>query len=233
MSFFKGVLGRSLNLGALSTARTIGITRNAFNFTPAAAQGSIFTSPLLQASLNSVRFASNLAPRKRKHRKAQKGRVPVRTGGSQKGNFVAFGDYGLRVKEGVRLSADVLTACQNVIRRKVKAAKGTKIWMRVFPDIPVSAKGNESRMGKGKGAFEYWACRVPKDKILFEIGGPTLPIELAKEAFRLAMSCLPVKAQFVDRYNDPHRAAVLKLAEQYPELPALKVPELPVKVKTT
>ncbi|KAJ9079153.1 39S ribosomal protein L16, mitochondrial [Entomophthora muscae] len=231
MALFKSLLGQGLKFGAINSIKNVGIANNAFKITPSILQGVVTPSfPLF--SLTSSRSASNLAPRKRKHRKAQKGRVPVRTGGSQKGNFVAFGDYGLRVKEGVRLSADVLTACQNVIRRKVKAAKGTKIWMRVFPDIPVSAKGNESRMGKGKGAFEYWACRVPKDKIIFEIGGPTLPIELAKEAFRLAMSCLPVKAQFVDRYNDPHRAAVLKLAEQYPEFPALKVPELPAKANT-
>ncbi|KAI9290931.1 hypothetical protein K502DRAFT_297726 [Neoconidiobolus thromboides FSU 785] len=161
--------------------------------------------------LQTQRNASNLAPRRRKHKKAQKGRVPVRTGGSQKGNTIAFGQYGIRIKEGIRLSASVITACHNVIRRKVKPAKETKIWLRVFPDIPVSAKGNESRMGKGKGAFEYWACRVPKDKILFEIAGPNLPLELAKEAFRLASDCLPVKSQFVDKDNDP---LAIKIAAQ-------------------
>ena len=89
----------------------------------------------------------------------------------------------MTVNDGVRLTSQQLTA----IRRKI------------FPDIPVTSKGNESRMGKGKGAFEYWACRVPKDKIVFEIGGGGIRKEVAKEALRLASDKLPVTTEFVER----------------------------------
>jgi ribosomal protein L16 len=177
---------------------------------------ALFTQPktglniwanVLNSPTFGVRHGSNLAPAKRKYRKAQKGRVPVRTGGSQKGNTIAFGDYGIRLKDGARLSASILTACNNIMKKKLKSAKGSKIWMRVFPDIPVTSKGNESRMGKGKGAFDYWACRVPKDKILFELGGPNLPLELAREAVRLASYYLPVKSQFVVKAREDEKAA--------------------------
>ncbi|CAG8470977.1 5445_t:CDS:1 [Ambispora leptoticha] len=144
------------------------------------------------------RFRAEFAPRKWKYRKKHKGRVPVRTGGSTKGNYLAFGEYGIRVKYGVRLSSAQLTAAHHAIRRKIKVVKGSKMWMRVFPDIPVTAKGNESRMGKGKGSFEYWACRVPMNKILFEIGGGGIRKEVAKEALKLAADRLPVKTEFVD-----------------------------------
>ncbi|CAG8831296.1 16342_t:CDS:1, partial [Gigaspora rosea] len=122
-----------------------------------------------------------------------KGRVPVRTGGSTKGNTVVYGDYGLRVKDGVRLSSSQLTAAWQAIKRKIKVIKGSQVWMRVFPDIPVTSKGNETRMGKGKGSFEYWACRVPLNKIVFEVGGGGIRREVAKDALRLASDKLPVK----------------------------------------
>ncbi|PVU95206.1 hypothetical protein BB560_005879 [Smittium megazygosporum] len=138
-----------------------------------------------------------LQPRFRKYKKAQKGRVPVRVGGSTKGNYLAFGNYGLRLKHGCRLRAKVLTTLYDTIRRKVKPAKLSKIYLRVFPDIPVTSKGSEARMGKGKGSIDYYAARVPKDKILFELGGPNLTLETAKEAFRIASYKLPVKTEFV------------------------------------
>ncbi|OLY78506.1 54S ribosomal protein L16, mitochondrial [Smittium mucronatum] len=144
-----------------------------------------------------ARSFQTLQPRFRKYKKAQKGRVPVRTGGSTKGNYLAFGNYGLRVKDGCRLRAKILTSIYASVRRKIKSAKDSKIYLRVFPDIPVSSKGSEARMGKGKGTFEYYAARVPKDKILFELGGPNLGVELAKEAFRLASHKLPVDTEFV------------------------------------
>ncbi|CAG8536927.1 25092_t:CDS:2 [Gigaspora margarita] len=144
------------------------------------------------------RFRSDFAPRRVKHRKAHKGRVPVRTGGSTKGNTVVYGDYGLRVKDGVRLSSSQLTAAWQAIKRKIKVIKGSQVWMRVFPDIPVTSKGNETRMGKGKGSFEYWACRVPLNKIVFEVGGGGIRREVAKDALRLASDKLPVKTEFVE-----------------------------------
>ncbi|OBZ81376.1 54S ribosomal protein L16, mitochondrial [Choanephora cucurbitarum] len=153
------------------------------------------------AITQSVRFASNFSPKRTKYRKAHKGRIPIPVGGSTKGTTVEFGDYGLRVKEGVRLTARQLTAVHNALRRKIKPVKGSQMWMRVFPDIPVSSKGNEVRMGKGKGTFEYWACRVPLNRIIFEIAG--MRKEIAKEAFRLASHKLPVKVEMVERGAKP------------------------------
>ncbi|RIB21168.1 ribosomal protein L10e/L16 [Gigaspora rosea] len=162
----------------------------------------VFFCPLIKiGSLNNYeqyRFRSDFAPRRVKHRKAHKGRVPVRTGGSTKGNTVVYGDYGLRVKDGVRLSSSQLTAAWQAIKRKIKVIKGSQVWMRVFPDIPVTSKGNETRMGKGKGSFEYWACRVPLNKIVFEVGGGGIRREVAKDALRLASDKLPVKTEFVE-----------------------------------
>ncbi|KAI8062154.1 ribosomal protein L16p/L10e-domain-containing protein [Gongronella butleri] len=148
-----------------------------------------------------VRFASNFSPRRTKYRKAHKGKIPIPTGGSTKGTTVEFGDYGLRVKEGARLTARQLTAVQTTLKRKIKTVKGSKLWMRVFPDIPVSSKGNEVRMGKGKGTFDYWACRVPINRIVFEIAG--MRKEIAKEAFRLVSNKLPVKTEMVERGTKP------------------------------
>ncbi|KAJ1667843.1 39S ribosomal protein L16, mitochondrial [Coemansia sp. RSA 1813] len=165
---------------------------------PAAASrplASVFSMPAVKAT--QTRSLSNLQPRRRKYKKAQKGRVPVRTGGSTKGNYMAFGDYGLRAKEGVRLSANTISAIHAMLRRKLKSIKELKIWLRVFPDIPVTTKGTEVRMGKGKGAFDFWACRVPKDKIIFEIKGAGLNTELAKEAMRQAGFKLGVANEFV------------------------------------
>lgn len=156
-----------------------------------------FAGNLLVHQQPQIRSYQSLQPRRRKFNKAQKGRVPVRTGGSTKGNYMAFGDYGLRVKSGIRLSAKTITSIHTTLKQKVKAVKDTKIWLRVFPDIPVTTKGTEVRMGKGKGAFDYWACRVPKDKIVFEMSGPGLNRELAKDAFRQAGFKLGVPTEFV------------------------------------
>ncbi|CAG8447488.1 11002_t:CDS:1 [Ambispora gerdemannii] len=169
-----------------------------------------------QTQLEQRRFRAEFAPRKWKYRKKHKGRVPVRTGGSTKGNYLAFGEYGIRVKYGVRLSSAQLTAAHHVIRRKIKVVKGSKMWMRVFPDIPVTAKGNESRMGKGKGSFEYWACRVPMNKILFEIGGGGIRKEVAKEAMKLAADRLPVKTEFVDGKLEPPSPKKIKAVTSKP-----------------
>lgn len=164
-----------------------------------------FTRSLLQqrpgALAMPIRQASNFSPRRTKYRKAHKGKIPLPTGGSVKGTTVEFGDYGLRVKEGARLTAQQLTAVHNTLRRKIKTVKGSRMWMRVFPDIPVSSKGNEVRMGKGKGTFDYWACRVPINRIIFEISG--MRKEIAKEAFRLVSNKIPVKTEVVERGAKP------------------------------
>ncbi|KAJ2758828.1 39S ribosomal protein L16, mitochondrial [Coemansia nantahalensis] len=156
---------------------------------------SAFSQPA--GRVQQIRGLGNLQPRRRKYKKAQKGRVPVRTGGSTKGNYMAFGDYGLRVKEGLRLPAKTISAIHTLLKSKLKAVKGLQIWLRVFPDIPVTTKGTEVRMGKGKGAFDYWACRVPKDKIIFELRAPGLNTELAKDALRQAGFKMGVPTEFV------------------------------------
>lgn len=164
---------------------------------------TVFQQPkqIPAAITQSVRFASNFSPRRTKYRKAHKGKIPIPIGGSTKGTTVEFGDYGLRVKEGARLTGRQLTAVHTALKRKIKPVKGSQLWMRVFPDIPVSSKGNEVRMGKGKGTFEYWACRVPLNRIIFEISG--MRKEIAKEAFRLASHKLPIKVEMVERGAKP------------------------------
>ncbi|PVU89494.1 hypothetical protein BB559_005080 [Furculomyces boomerangus] len=179
----------------LAFARPFSAKHTILNLTKFPLQTQPATKPL--GSLLLKHNFQTLQPRSRKYKKAQTGTVPVRTGGSTKGNYLAFGNYGLRVKLGCRLRAKILTSIYASVRRKIKSAKDSKIYLRVFPDIPVSSKGSEARMGKGKGSFDYYAARVPKDKILFEIGGPNLSVELAREAFRLASHKLPVDTEFV------------------------------------
>ncbi|OZJ02467.1 hypothetical protein BZG36_04106 [Bifiguratus adelaidae] len=201
----KGALGRNLqqtkNDLPNRTQSTVTSTHNAI-------------LPIFSSFGHQVRHASNLSPRRTKYRKSQKGKIPLPTGGSTKGTTVVFGTYGLRIIEGARLTAFQLTACHSTIRRKIKAVKGSRIWMRVFPDIPVTSKGNETRMGKGKGAFDYWACRVPLNRIVFEVGG--VRKEIAKEALRLGAAKLPVKTEFVERGSEPVVGAGYKAVEKVP-----------------
>ncbi|CAG8546944.1 4351_t:CDS:1 [Funneliformis mosseae] len=176
--------------------------------------------PLTSSFFLQRRHRAEFAPRHTKYKKAHKGRVPVRIGGSTKGNTIAFGSFGLRVKDGVRLSSAQLTAAHTAIKRKIKIIKGSQVWMRVFPDIPVTSKGNETRMGKGKGNFDYHACRVPMNKILFEIGGGNIRKEVAKEALRIASDKLPVKTEFVEKEDE------LKHQKKIDEVKIIQVFEL-------
>lgn len=116
-------------------------------------------SPLMPVAGQQQRYASNLGPRRTKYRKAHKGRVSFPTGGSVKGTTISQGIYGIRTLEPCRLSATQLTAAETALKRKLKVVRGSQVFMRVFPDVPVCVKGNETRMGKGKGSFEFWACR--------------------------------------------------------------------------
>jgi len=121
-----------------------------------------------------------------------------------KGTTLAFGEYGIRVKgNGGRLSADHLTVAEDVIKRKLKVVKGAKVYMRVFPSTPVSVKGNETRMGRGKGPFEYWAVRVPTGRVLFEVGGVPIREEVVREAFAQAAAKLPLSVAFITRATPP------------------------------
>jgi len=141
-------------------------------------------------------YAAGLAPRRTKYRTAQKSRPPVPIT-STAGTTLVFGRFGLRVLQSTRISAAQLGAVTTAIKRKLRVHKGSKIWLRVFPDIPVSRKGNEVRMGKGKGSFEYWACRIGRGRVLLEIDGEGLKVELAKEAIRLARDRLGFPTEFI------------------------------------
>ncbi|KAN0062853.1 39S ribosomal protein L16, mitochondrial [Thecaphora frezii] len=162
------------------------------------------TAPSVSASLGAVRHRSQLAPRRTKYRKAHKIRLPFNTGGSLKGTTVQEGVYGLRLLAPAKLTAKQLVSAETALKRKLKVIKGAQVFLRVFPDIPVCVKGNETRMGKGKGAFEYWACSATMGKVIFEIGGPVeIRQEVAKEALRLASAKLPVPTEFVTAASAP------------------------------
>jgi large subunit ribosomal protein L16 len=133
-----------------------------------------------------------LQPKRTKFRKQQKGR---NRGLAQVGNSVDFGEYGLRANDRGRLTARQIEAARRAMTRYIK--RGGKIWIRVFPDKPVSKKPLEVRMGKGKGNVEYWVAKVQPGRILYEMEG--VSEEVAREAFRLAAAKLPVTTSFVVR----------------------------------
>lgn len=135
-----------------------------------------------------------LMPKRVKYRKQQRGRM---TGKATRGNTVAFGQYGLKALEPAWITSRQIEAARVAITRHVK--RGGKIWIRIFPDKPVTKKPAETRMGKGKGSPEYWVAVVKPGRILFEIEG--VSEELAKEAFRLASHKLPIKTKFVVRQD--------------------------------
>ncbi len=133
-----------------------------------------------------------LSPRKVKYRKQQRGRMK---GFATRGNWLAFGDYGVQAMECCWLTARQIEAARIAITRHLK--RGGKVWIRVFPDKPVSKKPAETRMGKGKSAPEFWVAVVKPGRILYEVTGTDA--ELAKEAVRLASHKLPIKTRFVMR----------------------------------
>ena len=133
-----------------------------------------------------------LMPKKVKYRKQHKGR---NTGLAQRGNAVSFGDYGLKAVERSRMTAREIEAARRAMTRYVK--RGGQVWIRVFPDVPITKKPLEVRMGAGKGNVEYYVARVQPGKVLFEMEGVTEAI--AREAFRLAASKLSVDTMFVKR----------------------------------
>jgi large subunit ribosomal protein L16 len=133
-----------------------------------------------------------LQPKRTKFRKAHKGRIK----GDAKGGFsLSFGSFGLKALEPERVTARQIEAARRAITRSMKRAG--KVWIRVFPDVPVSTKPAEVRMGSGKGSPEFWACRVKPGRIMFEIDG--VSAELAREALALGAAKLPMKTKFVAR----------------------------------
>jgi large subunit ribosomal protein L16 len=136
-----------------------------------------------------------LQPKRTKFRKAHKGRIH---GNAKGGTELAFGQYGLKSQEPERVTARQIEAARRAITREMKRAG--RVWIRVFPDLPVSKKPTEVRMGKGKGSVEFWAARVKPGRILFEIDG--VPEDVAKEALRLGAMKLPVTTRVVTRIAD-------------------------------
>ena len=133
-----------------------------------------------------------LQPKRTKFRKQFKGR---NRGLATTGSKVSFGEYGLKAVERGRITARQIEAARRAMTRHIK--RGGKIWIRVFPDVPVSKKPLEVRMGKGKGNVEYWVCKIQPGRVLYEMEGVNEGI--AREAFRLAAAKIPFKTTFVSR----------------------------------
>ncbi|MEO3431432.1 50S ribosomal protein L16 [Pelagibius sp. CAU 1746] len=133
-----------------------------------------------------------LQPKRTKYRKAHKGRIHGKAKG---GTQLNFGAYGLKATSPGRVSARQIEAARRTITRHMKRVG--KLWIRIFPDVPVSSKPAEVRQGKGKGSPEWWAARVKPGRVLFELEG--VPQDLAREAFTLAAAKLPVNTKFITR----------------------------------
>ncbi|AWN48171.1 MULTISPECIES: 50S ribosomal protein L16 [Methylobacterium] len=136
-----------------------------------------------------------LQPKKTKFRKQFKGRIH---GAAKGGTDLNFGAYGLKAMEPERITARQIEAARRAITREMK--RQGRVWIRIFPDVPVTAKPTEVRMGSGKGAPEYWAARVHPGRIMFEIDG--VAEDIAREALRLGAAKLPVRTRFIQRIAD-------------------------------
>ena len=133
-----------------------------------------------------------LQPKKPKYRKQFKGRMH---GFSKGGNLLNFGSFGLKALSPARITSRQIEAARRTISRHLK--RSGRVWIRIFPDVPVSKKPAEVRMGKGKGSIEYWACRVKPGRIMFEVDG--VNVDEARKAMTLAAAKLPIKCKFVER----------------------------------
>ena len=131
-----------------------------------------------------------LLPKRVKYRRQQRGRM---TGTATRGNTVTYGDYGLQALEPCWITSNQIEAARIAMTRYIK--RGGQVWIKIFPDKPVTEQPAETRMGKGKGSPEYWVAVVKPGRVMFEIGG--VSEELAREAMRLAANKLPIKCKFV------------------------------------
>ena len=134
-------------------------------------------------------------PKRSKYRKMQKGR---NRGKATRGNVVNEGEYGLQALEAGLITANQIEAARIAMTRYIK--RGGKVWIKIFPNKPISRKPADTRMGKGKGATEYWVAVVKPGRVMFEIAG--IPEEVAREALRLAAHKLPIKTKFLKRENN-------------------------------
>jgi len=133
-----------------------------------------------------------LQPKKTKFRKQQKGKL---RGFATSGTRVSFGEFGLKALTRGRITARQIEAARRAMTRHIK--RGGKVWIRIFPDVPITKKPIEVRMGKGKGNVEYWVAKIQPGKVLYEMEGVTE--EIAREAFRLASAKLPINTAFITR----------------------------------
>ncbi len=133
-----------------------------------------------------------LLPKRVKHRRVQRGRM---TGKATRGNVVSYGDYGLQALEPAWITSNQIEAARIAMTRYIK--RGGQVWIKIFPDMPVTKKPMGTRMGSGKGAPEYWVAVVKPGRVMFEIAG--VSEDTAKEAMRLAMHKLPIKCKFVKK----------------------------------
>ncbi|MBT3238262.1 MAG: 50S ribosomal protein L16 [Rhodospirillaceae bacterium] len=136
-----------------------------------------------------------LSPKRTKYRKAHKGRIH---GNAKGGTQLNFGAYGLKATSPERVTSRQIEAARRAMTRHMKRAG--RVWIRIFPDLPVTQKPAEVRQGKGKGSVEYWACRVKPGRIMFEVDG--VPLEVARQAFELAAAKLPLQTRFVTRLGE-------------------------------
>ena len=136
-----------------------------------------------------------LMPKRVKHRKMMRGRMK---GKAQRGNFLAYGDYGLVATQPGWITSNQIEAARQAMTRHTK--RGGQVWIKIFPDKPVTAKPAETRMGSGKGAPEYWVAVIKPGRVLFEIKG--VNEEVAREALRLASHKLPLKTKFLKREEE-------------------------------
>ena len=136
-----------------------------------------------------------LQPKRTKFRKAHKGRIH---GNAKGGTVLNFGSYGLKALEPERVTARQIEAARRAITRHMKRAG--RVWIRIFPDVPISSKPTEVRMGKGKGSPEFWAARVHPGRIIFEIDG--VGDAIARQALRLGAAKLPIKTRIIQRIAD-------------------------------
>jgi large subunit ribosomal protein L16 len=135
-----------------------------------------------------------LVPKRTKYRKPHKGQLK---GKCQKGNYVAFGEYGLQATEAFWMTNQQIEACRTTINRKLK--RGGRLWIRIFPQLQTTKKPAETRMGKGKGSPDQWVAVIKPGRVIFEVGG--VDSEAAKRALSLAAYKLPVKTKVVRRLN--------------------------------
>ena len=133
-----------------------------------------------------------LLPKRVKFRRVQRGRL---TGTASRGNTVTYGQFGLQALEPAWITSNQIEAARIAMTRYIK--RGGKVWIKIFPDKPITAKPAETRMGSGKGSPEYWVAVVKPGRVMFEIGG--VDEELAKEAMRLAANKLPIKCKFITK----------------------------------